>query len=209
MAATSTVIDTFPGTSFSGTWFTFNAQATCANGVVITHPASNTTYAGIGTNAQYSLAGSYSVSCLTNAGNQSLVSWEVYPLQLFGGTGTDSNSQVAFYLNQGTLNVLYNNGVTQTITGGVTYNPGLHHYFLISESGGTTSWFTSPDGQHWNSFFSITDPFTETAVTIQLFAGTYASEATGTTATWSEVGGYGPITLPRGQRQAVKRAAFF
>jgi hypothetical protein len=209
MAKVATIQDQFPGTSFAATWNAFNAQTTCNNGVVITHPASSATYSGITSATTYDATSSFAVTWLTSAGNQSLTSLEVFPVQFFLGGGTDSNSNVAFYINQNNLSASYDTGAGTQFKNTTTYNPALHRYFRLSESGGTLTWATSPDGQRFTTFYSVADPITLTAVTVQLFAGTYASEASGTTITYAQIGFYGPVARPKDIKQAVKRAAYY
>lgn len=209
MAKVSTIIDAFPGTSFSSFWYTFSANTTCNNELLITHPASSATYDGLVSQATYDATSSYSIAWLTNAGNQSLVSLEVYPVQWFLGGGANSNSQVAFYINQNSLSAAIDTGSGIVLHNTITYNANLHKYFMLKETGGTCYWYTSSDGQHFTLFYSVADPITLTSIVVQVFGGTYNSEASGTTLTWQSVGLYGPVGAAKVHKQSVKRAAYF
>lgn len=208
MAKTSTISDAFPGSSFSATWNAYNSM-TCSNEALATVSAAVTAYCVLQTATTYDATSSYALSWLTSAGDQTMTSLEVYALQLFLGGGANANSNVAFYLNQGTLRASYDTGAGLNTVASVAYDPALHRFFQISESGGTVTWATSADGQHFKTLGTAADPITLTAVTVQLVAGHYTTQATDTTVTWASAGLYGPAGPPRQKLQAVRRAAYF
>lgn len=209
MAAISTVQDTFPGTTLNAIWAASDANASVNNGLTIAHPASSTAYSNIYTPTYYDATSSYSLSWMTSAGNQALVSYQVYPLILFAGTGTDSNANVSFILNQNNLSANIDDGTSSAQYGTIPYSAGLHRYFKIEESGGTTYWYTSPDGQHFSELYSVANPITMTSLRVLTMVGSYNAEATSTSATWAEVGYFGPVGPPIKLSQSVTRAAYY
>ena len=209
MAKTATLQDTFPGSTFNATtWAAFN-NMTCSNKALATVNASTTVYCVLQTQVTMDATNSTAVSWLTSAGNQALVSLEVYALQFFLGGGTNGNSNVAFYINQNSLSASYDTGAGIVKGATATYDATKHKYFQIAESGGTVTWSTSADGQHFTTMYTHADPITLTAITVQLVAGTYQNEASGTTVTWAEVGSYGPVGPAVKKVQSLTRAAVY
>lgn len=209
MAKTATVQTLFPGTSTPSGWFTSPGSGTItfSNQVSFNFPATTVTNEDLGTNSTYDATSSYALTFMTSAGNQSLATLGVFPLQLFLGGGTNSNSNVAFYLNQNTLAATYDTGSGRTVQASSAYNPAFHKYFIISESGGTLTWSTSPDGQHLSTFAQKADPITLTAITYQIFCQ-IGSEATSTAVTFASVGFWGPVPRARELLQGVQRGVY-
>lgn len=209
MAKVATIQDQFPGSSFAGTWTASGAAVTCSNGLNISLPSGSTAYSYLKSATTYDCTASNSVVYLTSAGNQALASLEVFPVKWFLGGGTDANSNVCFHINQNSLSASIDNGTSISYNGAVTYSTTLHKYFMLQESGGTTYWYTSADGQHFKLLYSVSNPITLTACTLFMQAGTYASEATSTNADWAETGFGGPVRPAVERLQAVGRAAFY
>ena len=97
--------------------------------------------------------------------------------------GASTGNLLGFYLNQNLLSAIYRVAGTNNFSTAVTYNPAVHVYFRIRESGGTTFWETSPNGHAWAAFFSVADPIAVTSLFVApIDVGTYNIEATATTA---------------------------
>ncbi len=133
-----------------------------------------------GTN--YNFVGSSVSNQLVNAGNQSLGSWEAYPVQI--KSSYLGAYYLAFFVNQNTLHARKEiNGVNTELKTG-TYTAAQDQFLRIRESGGTTYWDTSPDGTTWTNFTSAATSslFDLTSVYIGQLAGSYNTEASTTTA---------------------------
>lgn len=136
------------------------------------------TYAELQSDIQYTLAGSYASSQLVDAGNQSLASWEVYPVILT----IDASNQLFWYVNQGTLYAESRVAGSNTTQYSVAYNSSTHAYLRIREASGTTYWDTSTDGINWTNRASATNPIAVTGLYQGWVAQNYSAEATTTTA---------------------------
>lgn len=122
---------------------------------------------------------------LTNAGNQSLTSLEVYPIEVMSN----------FYANKVTWLVTNNTirayrvigGVATQIGSSIAYNSSTHLFFRIREQNGITYWDTSADGIAWTNRFSLTNPFSYTDTQLILEVGTWNAEASATTAFFEDI----------------------
>ena len=115
---------------------------------------------------------------LVNAGNQALVSLQVYPVLI----EVDSNNRLIWQVSG---NVIY----AQTVIDGSTtnvfstaYSSTTHKYFKIRERFGITYWEYSTDGENWTIAYQLTTPLDITNVNMQIQIGTYAVEGSTTTA---------------------------
>ena len=161
-------------TKWTGAYGTLSYAQT---GMTITNPISYTGYGGINSISSYNLTGSTMYCRMPNAGNQSLTSLQVYPIQL----QLSSGNVAGFIIAGGNVQAFSTVAGTTTYSSSVTYSSTTHLWFRIRESGGTMYWDTSPDSQTWNAFYSVANPFAVTALSFVIAAGTYSSEASATT----------------------------
>jgi hypothetical protein len=144
----------------------------------MTSPAGATTKPYLVSLQQFNMTGT-SVQCqVISVGNQSLVSNEVEPVLLM----IDHNNYVSWLINQGNI-------IPTSFTAGVgdfadftPYNSAVHKYFRIRESNGQTYWETSADGNTWTIVSQRNNPISMTNLAARIDGGTYASEASSTTA---------------------------
>lgn len=127
---------------------------------------------------------------IPNAGNQSIASLEVYPIQILQRGQLNG----LFWLI--TQNVCYA-GYSMSGLGGVfitnfAYNSSTHLFFRIRESNGITYYDTS-DGSTWTQRASIPNPFKYSQTKPVLQIGTYAVEISLTTVYFDDynIGGSG------------------
>lgn len=181
MAKFETLTDDFAGPVFeTHKWTSFtSAGTTFSQPGNWTIPFTTTTtngYAGIGSQLTYDLTGSYVLMQVLNAGNQSLASLEVVPLEL----DKDASNNVFWYINTGSITAFKKVATVQSSVASTTYNSTTMQWFRIRELGGTTFFDYSADGITWTNFTSLLNPFVVTALTMAPSVGTFANEASGT-----------------------------
>src|SRR5947209_8025640 len=117
------------------------------------------------------LTGSSVTNKLINAGNQSLTSWEVYPIMMKKADGT--NNQMLFFVSN---NTVYARKVVAGVSTDIhtaAYSSSNHIYFRVRESGGTIYYDTSANGSTWTNFASTTNPFDISHVVVGMEVGTW------------------------------------
>jgi hypothetical protein len=134
-------------------------------------------YLGVTSDNQYDLTGSYAQIKVVDAGNQSISSYEAYPLIL----QIDGDNHVNFSILGGNLRAYKKVTGSSTSLESVAYNSTNHKYLRIRESSGNTYWDTSADGITWSNFHSVANPITVTALTVVIQCGTWQAEASTTT----------------------------
>lgn len=145
------------------------------------------------------LTNSFAMTELTNAGNQALVSLEVYPVWV----QVDANNGALFLVSGNTVICYDRISGVNTLRASVAYNAVNHRFFRIMESEGNLLWQTSPDRITWTTQFTkdIASLFAVTAVYIRIEAGAYAAEASGTSVTVDNVNvtkkGENPVFVKR------------
>lgn len=133
-------------------------------------------YKGLASDNLYSLYDSYALAKLVDAGNQTLDSLEVYPVHL-QKDGVDTDSTELFWLVSGGLIQAYQKiDGAPTILYTAAYDPLVHVWFRIRETGGTTYFDTSVDGTTWTNRHSVANVFDYSNVEVNLFAGTWQDE---------------------------------
>lgn len=136
-------------------------------------------YISITSLATYNLTGSSIFVQLKNAGNQSITSWEVYPLYLYA----DSNNKIFIRVAGNSVQAIkVVAGVTSNVGSSATYNATTMQWFRIREASGTTyfEYAASPTGS-WTTLASVADPITITALTVEVLCGTWQAESAITT----------------------------
>lgn len=166
----------------NGALWTYNGNTTFSGaGVTVSSPASTTVYGGIDSAQNWSLAGSAMYARLVDPGDQALASWQVFM------SAAASSGGVQWMLQGGQLAAQANTGSGYADVATVTYT-GTIRWLRIREASGTVYWDYSADGQSWTTLTSAADPVALDSVQVQIGAGTYASEATATSATWADFG---------------------
>ncbi|WP_229849053.1 DUF4434 domain-containing protein [Streptomyces melanogenes] len=140
-------------------------------------------YPSISSDAAYSLAGSCLLMEVTDAGNQCLPSWEVFPCKV----KLDSGNWMSFRIDNGSIRARRVADGTTTDSGSTAYSATNHRWLRIRESGGMTYWETSADGVVWNSFHRITNPFPVVALRVEIAAGNWAAEPSASTARFDNI----------------------
>lgn len=148
--------------------------------LTITRTSGASGYGGMDSALLYDLTGSYASCQVVNAGNQALVSWEVYPVEIF----KDTSNGLAWYISGNTIQTYRRVAGVNTFTGSAAYVSATMKYFRIRESLGSIYYDYSTDGLTWTNFVSHVNPFVVTSVYAELVAGTWASEVSTTSAVY-------------------------
>lgn len=157
----------------SGKWSSTGSTITIGTTLDAQFATSNN-YISIQSLALYNLTGSYMYSQVTDAGNQSLASWEVYPVYLIA----DTNNKLFVRISGNTVQpIKVVGGVTTNVGAGVAYNSTTMKYFRIRESAGTTFWdYAADPTSTWTNITSTANPITVTSITLELLVGTWNLE---------------------------------
>ena len=178
----SSLVD--PLTSFNTTlWTRINAAYdtySASSGLTISSVANSTTYAGIQSNGTYSLVNSSASIAVTNAGNQSLASFQAVGLYF----KLNTTNSIQYIINNGSLKAQTVVSGTTTTVASLTYNAATMAYLRVRETGGRVYYDYSGDEVTWTNFTSLADPIPLTALTLIIQAGTYNSETSATSATF-------------------------
>ncbi len=183
MALTQTLIDNFNDNTTDLTkWTTFGTIAETGRQVQFTGNSGSANYSGYtSVVTTYDFTGSFVYCQLINAGNQALVTWQAIPTQVF----KDASNSLVWYIS-GNKIVAQKQiaGSFTDVRNDVAYDSSVHKYFKVRESGGTIFWDFSTDNVTYTNYTSLANPFAITSCYLQLTAGMYASEASGSTATF-------------------------
>lgn len=104
---------------------------------------------------------------------------------------TLNTDDAGFRLRGGTLSWRTHVSSSETVTTLATFDPDVHRWWRVSESGGTLTWSTSPNGVTWTVQHTAEHGFDLGSVTVSLWAGTFASVASPGQARWDN------LNLPR------------
>ena len=184
MASSSSVIDTFSKPTFSmDIWQFIFGSASIASGQLKLDSSLGGQYSGL-TAFPSDFTSSSVAMMIQDAGNQLLASWEVYVCQVYA----DSSNGVHWLINQNTVYARIKvAGVTSVVGSSFAYNPSLHKWFMISESGGTFTFRYSSNGIEWTDHTTLAVPFTLTSVKLEPTAGNYAVETSTTSAYFDNI----------------------
>jgi hypothetical protein len=178
MATTASISDSFNDGTAASIWSPFGVVSESGGCLVLNSTAGTTNYAGYETPSIYDFTGSYVLSQLLNAGNQALTSFQIKPCEI----KIDASNTLAFYINQNKLVVEKQVATVFTVIANtLTYAAATHKWFRLRESSGTTFADYSTDGVTWTNYTSLANPFAMTALSVEMSAGTFNSEASGTT----------------------------
>lgn len=174
---TATFSDNFNDNSLSASWDESLAgdasRINEQNGQIeITHPV-GAQYNTLVTALPYDLTGSNFYVKVVDVGSLTQDSHEVQ-LMIF----LDSNNKVWLMFNDGNLKAFkLVAGVQAQVGSNLAYSSTDHLYFRLSESGGTISFDTAPDGSTWTSRFTLANPFAITAIKMAMVVGNWQAEA--------------------------------
>lgn len=178
MAKLYGLIDSFNDNSRdTALWNSFGTGVAEANGrIEFTLPASTIGYMGYTSVTTWDATASEARVRVDSAGNQSLASLEVYPIILY----QNASNNVNFLISGNTLRAYRRVAGVNTQLATMAYSATTHKFLRIREAAGTTYWEYSAKGATWTTLHSAANPITLTAVEVQIEAGTYGSEASGT-----------------------------
>lgn len=188
MAKTFTLLDDFNDNSRdTALWNSFGTGIAEANGQLeVTLAAGSTSYHGYTSAASYDLTASDVRIRVVSAGNQALASLEVYPLLL----QINSNNNINFLISGNFLRAYKKVAGVSTQLASTAYVADTHRFLRIREASGTTYWQYSADGITWTNLTSQANPITMTSLQVAIEAGTYASEASATSAKFDDFNTY-------------------
>lgn len=170
MALAETLRDSF-NTNTTGQWSSFSTGTkTFANDSYMhTTDGVNGDYGSSQSTASYDLTSSYFFVQLVSIGS--------------GAANTDCQPLIAQIDVQNLLNLSVNNGVIQCfkkvtnvqtqVGSNLTYDPKVHRWFRLRESGGNTFWDYSTDSNIWVNITSTANPIAVTALFIGMGGGQF------------------------------------
>lgn len=188
---TASLIDNFDDDSRdTSKWTQFGAGIAEANRQLEMTTQAAGGYMGYTSLQPHKLESSTAHIRLVNAGNQSIVSLEVYPVQFY----TDSNNNVFWLVAGGAISAYKRVGGVTTQLATTTYLTNVHKWLRLREQSGTTYWEYSENGTTWVTFHSAANPIPVVSGYIEISTGTWQAEAQTTTAkldnfnvtTWQE-----------------------
>jgi predicted RNA-binding protein with TRAM domain len=193
---TSSLSDNFAGSTLDtnkwqeGTNTTLPSPPITVNGQLNISTSTGNGYSFLTSKNVYSLRGSSVTTELLSAGDQTIASAQVFPMEvvtlagLNTSPGTDQGWQIM--INQGSFAAMQRRDIL--LGDWHPYNPAVDRYFRISESGGTIHFATSPDDVTWNEFYSYANPGVDIDnMVIRLTAGNWNTETRTTTAVYGNV----------------------
>ncbi len=170
--------DDFNDNSIDGAKWTgaFGTVTETGGQMVFTCASNSTAYSGIDGASNFDLTGKeYSVE-LVSAGNQTIASLEVGPIQLL----KDSTNGLSFYINGGNIQALRKVAGVNAFGGSMTYNSTTHKYLRIREASGRIYWEYSSDRKTWTQLYAFTSQFAVTALHSENYAGKFAVDVNAT-----------------------------
>ncbi len=125
----------------------------------------------------FNLTGSSIYAEIVDKGNQTLTSFEFYPLTV----SLDASNEVGFSILGGNIGAWKKVAGSGSHNNTVAFNATTHKYVRIREASGTTYWEYSSDASSWSTLRSEANVFAVTALKAQMVVGTWQAEAsTGT-----------------------------
>ena len=128
----------------------------------------------------YILEGSSVSIELVNAGNQSIPSFEAYPIFV----EIDGSNQAGFLVTGGNIKTFKKVAGSFSTPTTTAYNPAIHSFFRLRESAGTLYWEVSSNGSTWVELHSESAPIDLSAIYLLVMVGTWQFESVTSTATF-------------------------
>lgn len=162
-----------------------SGHGSISSGQLAISTPSNSGFFYVISNSKFDLTGSYAL-CQFFASNVSSANiWpEVWPLMI----QLDGNNIIVFLVSSGKLtarNIV--DGSNNDIENGTDYDPDVHKWVRIRESGGTIFWDYSTDGTTWTNYASASNPFDVTSLNMQFAASSFSSGASSGTHTFDNL----------------------
>lgn len=185
-ALTSALTDDFNDNSIDATkWINnYGARILEQNKRLEISTLTSAGYYAFETKENASLLGSSVSVKLTNAGDQSLVTYKCYPISI---SNAEFSNKVEWVVSG---NVCYMfkriGGVATNLGGSFAYNAVTHLYFRIREQEGIIYFDTSANGTAWTNRRTTPNPMSLNAIKVLMQVGNYGVEATGTAAYWED-----------------------
>lgn len=171
-----------PFTAFDSVLWTEQSSSNIAFAGAVEITAATSGYPNITAVRKYDLTASAIFAKLVPPTGGSGVTTE---LVLQSGTG-GTDLRWTYNESAGTIVASSNVGYGDSGAVTLTYSPTNHVYFKISESAGTITWWTSPDGVNWTSQRTLATVSYATAVT-PCFSAESTTTASTTPAMWSSL----------------------
>lgn len=187
MAAISTLIDAF-NFADTGLWSGFGANIAVSGTLRITCTSS---YPSLVSNTSYDLTGS---ACFVESVSQPNLGLGSTSCQL--SLILDSGNQLIFLKEGSAIAAVRKVAAANTTVNSTTFNATTHRWWKISESGGTVTWWTAPDGVTWTSFTTWAPTFSVTALSVSLISGFFDAETNAGSAIFDNVNTI-PVVDPR------------
>lgn len=186
-----TVVDNFDDNSISGDWDNWGlGQVTESSQRLNLSTTTSAAYYGIQRVSTLDINESYVGTRTVSAGNQSLASYNAYPIAV----QFSANNDAYWVIAGGVIACWTTVGGTGTLRSSTTYNATNHAWLRVGEVGGNIRWEYSSDGTTWNTQTTLANPFSGDTVGIPyIMVGTDAGEASTTTlqvddySTWAAV----------------------
>jgi hypothetical protein len=155
-----------------------DAQITVVEEKVVLTSVLGGGYYGLQSQNRYRLTESRVSTELVDAGDTDIPSWEVYPIQVFADT--DNTLQIAIASG----NILCRKKVATVVSTVDTtaYDPDVHKWFRLSETGGEVFYEYSTDGENWLELHSESTPIDVSSVVFEVLIGTWQAEGSTTSA---------------------------
>ena len=131
-------------------------------------------YFGILANQSFDLEEVVASLEVIDEGNQSLASYEAYPLVL---TDSGELNKLEFNIIGGEISAYQYVEGSSTRLAFDTYDNTAMRYLRIREDGGDIFWETSADNKSWDLFHSVANPLGEAHLQLMVQAGTWDVEA--------------------------------
>jgi hypothetical protein len=140
--------DNFNDNSLSSSWVNnYGARIAETNNRIEFNTLTTANYYSLDSADVYNITSSYAGSQLVNAGNQSLTSLEVYPVQIVSGS-----TNAKWVITGGNALTSYDTGGGNQNASSMSHTNG--NYYRIREASGTLYWEYSSDGLNWTSQYS-------------------------------------------------------
>lgn len=152
-----------------------------ALGAVCTFPAASTasTLGQLLSNSAYSLTNSTAYLDILTVPVPTTSADGEFRLQV------DINNFMRWVYEGGSIFAQYTVAGVKNTPFSVAYSAVTHKYWRISESSGTVSWDTSPDGTTWTSQATVADPIVITALQVLIAGSCFQAEISPGTYSWN------------------------
>lgn len=187
MAKLATLVDAFTGGSINtAIWNTVTGGAatldTLNDQIVLAQPTVNGTANTFGSSLPFDATGSSIYAQITPVPNGNGGTRTTFKLSL------DANNSVAMRLQGGTFVATLQTAGTTVTTTLPAYNPDLHRWWRLRESGGQWNCETSPDGlTSWRLLLATTYTWSATALTFSVQTAATTTEVAGNAAAIAHV----------------------